>query len=264
MTDTQAPAPHKSAARTTLLGLFLAVAVLGAACGSATMQATSVDPNAPVTNSQDSQLGDATAPDTTGALDSLIDPFVEGTQTSEHNFGASLDEWTESEADSLYPEPSKQPSEGFENLDWNALIPPGFSSEEIWERFTARLEAVEAGSPEANSLYEEMQSEYDGEAINPDVDGKQVMLAGFVAPLTYEDDIIVEFLLVPNFGACIHVPPPPPNQTVMVTLDKANGLTLEESWGAVWVEGTLVVEPSTTDLAPASYTITNASSGVYQ
>lgn len=81
--------------------------------------------------------------------------------------------------------------------------------------------------------------------------------------MTYDEDIVTEFLLVPYFGACIHVPPPPPHQTVLVTVDRDSGLTIEAAWGAVWVAGTLKVSSATTDLATASYTITDATSGVY-
>ena len=48
------------------------------------------------------------------------------------------------------------------------------------------------------------------------LDGKRVSIPGFMVPL--EDDLeqVSEFLLVPYAGACIHVPPPPPNQIVYV------------------------------------------------
>ncbi|MGI9615676.1 MAG: DUF3299 domain-containing protein [Acidimicrobiales bacterium] len=154
--------------------------------------------------------------------------------------------------------------DGFQELTWEELVPPGFSGQEIYARYEERLAALEDGSPEANELYEEMQAEYDDDAVNTQLDGKNIQLAGFVAPLSYDDDIITEFLLVPYFGACIHVPPPPPNQTIMVTLDKAEGLTIEESWGAVWVAGSLTASSATTDLATAGYTITGATSGVYE
>lgn len=46
------------------------------------------------------------------------------------------------------------------------------------------------------------------------VDGKTVKVPGFMVPLEDGADGVTEFLLVPYFGACIHVPPPPPNQIV--------------------------------------------------
>ena len=85
-----------------------------------------------------------------------------------------------------------------------------------------------------------MQAEYDDASLNPELDSEDIQLAGFVAPLTFDGDDITEFLLVPYFGACIHVPPPPANQTVMVTLADGESLSLEESWGAVWVAGKMM------------------------
>jgi len=147
------------------------------------------------------------------------------------------------------------------SIEWEDLIPPGQSGDEIFARYEERLNTIEPGTPEATALYEEFQAEFDPVAVNPELEGKEIRLAGFVAPLTYDGELVVEFLLVPTFGACIHVPAPPPNQTVMVSVEK--GLTVEEAWGAIWVEGTMVLESSSTDLADASYRIDNATSGTY-
>lgn len=47
-------------------------------------------------------------------------------------------------------------------------------------------------------------------SVRQDLDGKEITIAGFVIPLEGTESNITEFLLVPFFGACIHVPPPPP------------------------------------------------------
>lgn len=47
--------------------------------------------------------------------------------------------------------------------------------------------------------------------------GSRVRLPGFVIPIEYSGAGVTSFILVPYVGACIHVPPPPPNQLVMVT-----------------------------------------------
>lgn len=53
----------------------------------------------------------------------------------------------------------------------------------------------------------------------PKLGGESHSLQGFVVPLEYDEKhALEEFLLVPYFGACIHVPPPPPNQIVHVVL----------------------------------------------
>ena len=67
--------------------------------------------------------------------------------------------------------------------------------------------------------------------------GKRIKIPGFAVPLEGDDGFenVKEFLLVPTFGACIHVPPPPPNQVVHVILDKP--VYFEKLMYAVWVSG---------------------------
>jgi len=69
------------------------------------------------------------------------------------------------------------------------------------------------------------------------LDGKRVRLPGFIVPLDDLEDTVKEFLLVPYYGACVHVPPPPPNQLVYAQM--ARGSTPMSWWQAVWLEGTL-------------------------
>ena len=83
---------------------------------------------------------------------------------------------------------------------------------------------------------------------------KLVRIAGFVAPLDFlGGDQLSEFLLVPYFGACIHVPPPPPNQIILVRYPQ--GILLDDIYAPLWVEGTLRVEISSNDLADSAYAI---------
>ncbi len=179
-------------------------------------------------------------------------------------YGATLDEWADATSDSGESLTSRETSSDFSEIEWEDLVPAGYSHEEVWARYDDRLADVEYGSPEETALYEQMQSEIDNDIVEPALDGQKIRLEGFVAPLTYDGDIVTEFLLVPYFGACIHVPAPPANQTVMVTLDKANGFTIDEAWGAVWVEGVMTIDANTTELGATGYTIDGQSSGVYE
>ena len=67
--------------------------------------------------------------------------------------------------------------------------------------------------------------------------GKPIKIPGYAVPLEGDDgfEYVKEFLLVPTFGACIHVPPPPPNQVIHVILDKP--VYFEKLMYAVWVSG---------------------------
>ncbi|WP_251364796.1 DUF3299 domain-containing protein [Falsiruegeria litorea] len=70
---------------------------------------------------------------------------------------------------------------------------------------------------------------------NPDLIGKIVRLPGYLLPLEMVEQKAVEFLLVPTVGACIHTPPPPANQMVLVRYDE--GFEVNELYKPVWVSG---------------------------
>ncbi len=90
-------------------------------------------------------------------------------------------------------------------------------------------------------------------AVVTDLDGKRVRIGGYVVPLDFEATNIKEFLLVPFVGACIHVPPPPPNQIIYVKAEK--GFDVAGSFDPVYVTGTLKVASQYTGLAETGYTI---------
>jgi len=62
------------------------------------------------------------------------------------------------------------------------------------------------------------QTEINDKTLMPGLDGRDVKLPGYVLPLDFDGTLVKSFLLVPYVGACIHVPPPPPNQIVFVQL----------------------------------------------
>lgn len=88
-----------------------------------------------------------------------------------------------------------------------------------------------------------------------ELDGQQVRIAGFPVPLQQDaNGRYTSFFLVPYAGACIHVPPPPPNQIVLV--DYPQGLAIDSLYDAFWVSGQLHTEQSSNELADASYRLT--------
>lgn len=74
-----------------------------------------------------------------------------------------------------------------------------------------------------------------------EVEGKSVKIPGFTVPLEDFASSATEFLLVPYVGACVHTPPPPPNQLVYVEMDEGKRAKMD-GWNPVWLEGTLLVE----------------------
>jgi hypothetical protein len=100
-------------------------------------------------------------------------------------------------------------------------------------------------------------------AVNQKLSETKVKIPGFVVPLVVNDNgVVSEFFLVPYFGACIHVPPPPPNQIVYVKL--ASGVRLGSPEDAYWVTGTLHTQINGTSLAKAAYTLDASKLELYQ
>lgn len=90
------------------------------------------------------------------------------------------------------------------------------------------------------------------EPVVKELVGVQVKLPGYIVPLEVgEDGRVTEFLLVPYFGACIHVPPPPSNQIVHATSEL--GVKVDELYQPFWIEGPLKVEHASSELADAGY-----------
>ena len=75
---------------------------------------------------------------------------------------------------------------------------------------------------------------------NAELDGQIVRIPGYALPLEHKDTGVKELLLVPYVGACIHVPPPPANQIVYVTLKDA--YTSTNLYEPVWITGRMTIE----------------------
>ena len=80
-----------------------------------------------------------------------------------------------------------------------------------------------------------------------ELDRTLVRLPGYALPLEMTEEGVTEFLLVPYVGACIHTPPPPPNQMILVELDEP--FQIRDLYDAVWITGEMSVEPSSLALS---------------
>ncbi|PSF08271.1 DUF3299 domain-containing protein [Marinobacter fuscus] len=118
----------------------------------------------------------------------------------------------------------------------------------------------------------EIEHDGDGPALLPDeiMTGRVVpemanvegRIPGFVVPLKTTNDMrILEFFLVPYYGACIHVPPPPPNQIIHVKYRE--GFTLEALYDPVWIEGELLIERTEHEVGNSSYSMVAESVAPY-
>lgn len=94
------------------------------------------------------------------------------------------------------------------------------------------------------------------------LDGMKVRVPGFIVPLDDADEEGAEFLLVPYYGACVHTPPPPPNQMAFVSMvgNKSVKLAL---FDAVWMEGTLRITDYDSPYGEVGYQIEGLSMKPY-
>ena len=154
-----------------------------------------------------------------------------------------------------------------QTLDWMDLLPADDLAS--LEDRPALLDSIEEGSDadSIDSLLESQAGKLDPKELahlqryqqaltstntRTELVGKLVKVPGYVVPLEYDDDQgITELFLVPFFGACIHVPPPPPNQIIHVRLKEP--LQLESLYDPVWMVGTLRSGQVNTDMGLAAY-----------
>jgi len=101
-----------------------------------------------------------------------------------------------------------------------------------------------------------------GDALSPFVD-REVMIPGFMVPLEDWGTEVSEFLLVPYVGACVHTPPPPPNQLVFVRMRNDEKVPVP-MWEPVWVHGKLEVEETTGIYGAASFLVPGDSVTPYE
>lgn len=93
--------------------------------------------------------------------------------------------------------------------------------------------------------------------------GKRVSIPGFMVPLEDDLDQVTEFLLVPYAGACIHVPPPPPNQIVYVKMNKNTKVQVTFT-DPIVVTGVLQISTVQSPYGAVSYDLAAESVAPYQ
>lgn len=159
------------------------------------------------------------------------------------------------------------PAAGAE-LEWDDLVPEGWQPDAVYNRV---LEEVYGDEPvedlddedrKAMQLMDAIDRAWRAAPLKASLDNMQVALPGFGVPLDGDAEFVREFLLVPYFGACIHSPPPPRNQIVLVRM-KGKGVPLAVAFDAMWVEGTLKVSSEDTEFGTAGYVLEGVSARAY-
>ncbi len=149
-------------------------------------------------------------------------------------------------------------------LDWSDLLPEGEEDRliKLYEDFYSELDRrlysgqptmmSEAGTIQEGSSLDEMPQLGTFNTVDA-LNGKRVEIPGFVVPLDMSETKVTAFLIVPYFGACIHTPPPAPNQIIYATADTAEDL--QDLFSPRWFTGILETNRQETDLGNAAYTL---------
>ncbi len=172
--------------------------------------------------------------------------------------------WSEKEKGLSHPEPEKKlPKSAFKTIEWTDLMPK--DDLDALLNPPSYITDVEDGSAEdqissqiQNAIAAASDDRYQQALVStrvvPEMDGQAIRVPGFIVPLEFDDkQTITQFFLVPFFGACIHVPPPPPNQIVFV--EYPEGLKLEALYDPFWISGIVKTSLTENDLATAAYTL---------
>lgn len=202
--------------------------------------------------------------ETTAQDQQLMVPLLNDTD-SDNNSSLEKTEQTRQPGDPLPTISSASwEDDGYQEIEWDDLLPAEYRPEAVVGKYMEELQELEDTDPRAMQLYGQIQAELDNAPINEALNGKKIKLAGYISPLENTDGNVSDFLLVPYFGACIHVPAPPLNQTVLVQTATGNAIEAENSSFPYWVKGILVTESKTTDIGSAGYRIDQAFTEVFE
>jgi len=159
-------------------------------------------------------------------LDESLDPYLRLSEIEQENL---YDLWMLREigdVDSLDESLKAKQQAARASLEANGIDP-----ERILKELDLFMDALEANK---------------GKLVDT-LNGKDVRIPGYVLPTEFSGDKVVEFLLVPYVGACVHSPAPPANQMVHVKVD--GGFTSEGMFAPVWVTGQISTTLSTQSIS---------------
>jgi uncharacterized protein len=158
----------------------------------------------------------------------------------------------------------QQHSSNYTTIEWTDLMPK--DDLEALLNPPEYLQNIEDGS-DADQLNSRIKSKPVSEkndryqqalaskTVMPEFDQRAIRIPGFIVPLEFdEDQTITAFFLVPFFGACIHEPPPPPNQIIYAKYTP--GIKLDVLYDPFWVKGILATSITENETATAAYSMT--------
>ncbi len=134
-----------------------------------------------------------------------------------------------------------QPGDAVREVDWLELMPAD------------ELDALQSAPPVVHDgNFKALQT--GSSKTVPEMDGLKIRIPGYIVPIESDDQgQLSEFFLVPYFGACIHVPPPPPNQIIYAKT--VPSIPMTDIYAAYWVEGRLHARQFEDETAATAYSL---------
>ena len=146
------------------------------------------------------------------------------------------------------PPPASKPP-AYQTIAWGSLVAKGWDPLKPYR--SINFDTLSDSDPRTAALQQAMRETWRNAPSNADLQGAVVRIAGYLVPLQVSPAGMQTFLLVPYFGACIHMPPPPSNQVILVQPKQpATGFRAMDS---VWVSGTLEREHSDSVMGASSW-----------
>ena len=155
------------------------------------------------------------------------------------------------------------PSSDFMSAEWTDLIPEddldallnppsyiddivdGSDEDTLKNKFKNEIES------DNNDRYQQALSSTRVKSV---VNNAPISIPAFIVPIEFNDEqSVTQFFMVPFFGACLHLPPPPPNQTIFVNYPE--GIKLDSLYDAYWISGLIKTSLVENDIATAAYSM---------
>ena len=160
----------------------------------------------------------------------------------------------------------------YEEIDWVALMPEDdlsalLNRPEFLNDIADGSAADSIDVFASKQLEDEQAQRYQQALVSTRVieafDGKAIRIPGFIVPLEQNDEQkATAFFVVPYFGACLHMPPPPPNQILYV--EYKEGIAVENLYDPYWFEGTVKIDNHESALGTSAYSLVLDSFALYE
>jgi hypothetical protein len=186
-----------------------------------------------------------------------VSPAGSSTAEAQSAAQAAADAETSSEDNNRLAEAGAKANElaarGVREIGWEELMPEG-EEERLAQLYQQQMALLYSGGPIMEGSAADQMIQIGTFNTVKELNETKVRIPGYTVPFEFGANAeIGEFLLVPYYGACLHAPPPPPNQTIFAMTDEP--IKLRNLAQAVWIEGTIYTQTQESELADAAYTI---------